>query len=69
MTASMVSQVRIARRRANVLGLRVTQRAGVVDLRDADGDVLVVGLAAVEVYPGERYTAQRPGPAMKYGQR
>jgi integrase len=63
-SASSVSRARIARRQAAALGLRMAQRGSVVELRDAQGDVLVVGgLGVVEVYLGERYTAQRPGPA------
>lgn len=62
-TLSAVSRARIARRKAERLGLRLCQRGAVFTLRDADGATVEVGpLAAVEAYLGRRYTARRPGP-------
>jgi integrase len=63
-TATGESRPRIARRQAKSLGLRMIQRGGTIELRDAEGQVLVLGtLRVIEVYLGERFVAQRPGPA------
>jgi integrase/recombinase XerC len=63
MTAEMTSRARMARRQAASLGLRMRQRGSAVELRDAEGLVLVGALSVVETYIGERYVARRPGPA------
>lgn len=64
MNATTESRARIARRQAAALGLRMSQRGDAVELRDADGQVLIgAGLATVEAYLGERYVGQPPGPA------
>jgi hypothetical protein len=60
---SVASRARMARRRAQRLGLRLTQRGSVFRLYDADEVTLANGqLAAVEAHLRELYRPRPPGP-------
>jgi hypothetical protein len=63
-TARIASRARIARKQAAALHLRMVQRGGVFELRNAGDTVLVGSIAAVENYLGEQYEPNRPGRAL-----
>ncbi|MCW2652021.1 MAG: hypothetical protein JWR32_2997 [Mycobacterium sp.] len=63
MSASTASAARMARRRAQRLGLRLTQRDGTYRLTDQDGTTRAAGaLARIDRYLAAHAVARRPGP-------
>jgi integrase len=63
MSASVDSRARIARKRAQRLGLQLSQRGTVFTLCDADNITLAVGmLAVVDAYLAARMQPKPPGP-------
>ncbi|CAM3283726.1 hypothetical protein BST27_16830 [Mycobacterium intermedium] len=63
MTNASASQVRMARRRAKRLGLRMVKRGNVVTLYDIDGQVVDSGdLSAISAYLAGAAVRRRPGP-------